>query len=72
TTLGLGDTVITDLDGNTTPGSALFASTPSGDALLDFYDDTDGYLSFSCHGSLETNVDDVYVAGECDGHVNTT
>ena len=58
TTLALGDTVITDLEGNTEPGSLLFASTRSGDALLDFYNfDNTNYLTFSCHGSLETNVE---------------
>ncbi len=70
TTFALGDTVITDLEGNTEPGNVLFASTRSGDALLDFYNfDNTNYLTFSCHGSLETNVNDVSVAGECDGYL---
>ena len=68
TTLALADTVITDLEGNTVPGNVLFASTRSGDALLDFFSFQESILSFSCHGSLETNVEDVSVAGECDGY----
>ena len=69
TTFATGDTFITDVEGNTILGNAIFASTRSGDALLDFLMYDAPNLNFLCHGSLETNVDDVSLAGECDGYL---
>ena len=68
TTFQVGDTFVTDIDGNITNGNALLAITRSGDALIDFYM-LDEPLSFSCFGSVETNVDDISASGECDGYL---
>lgn len=68
TTFQVGDTFVTDIDGNITNGNALLAITRSGDALVDFYM-LDEPLTFSCFGSVETNIDNVSASGDCDGYV---